>query len=494
MNIPLVLHVLGNLFLLLAGIMLAPLGVAIYFGTFAEIQAFLLPIIAAAIIGFIMKFFTKNDTSSLGVREGFGIVTFGWLSCALFGAIPFWHLGLCPGFSDAYFESMSGFTTTGSTIFSNVEILPRSILFWRSLSQWLGGMGIIVFFVAFLPALKVGGYQLFSAEAPGPKTDKIKPRIAEAAKLLWYIYLSLTGLLIIFLISGGMDTFDTICHAFSTVSTGGFSTKNASIAAFNSLYIEIVIMAFMFFSACNFVIHYQFVHGKIRKILKNSELRFFVYLLIGVVLIVTLFIFLADPSSFNAKVKDKEYYTFLGSLRYVSFQVISIFTTTGYCSADFDRWPDFCRFMLVLIMLVGGCAGSTSGGMKNIRIILLVKYSLRELGHLIRPRVVKHVKIDNVSIDEDVIKNTLGFFCSYVGIFIICFFILIGLKMEVITALSAVIASIGNIGPGLAGVGAVENYADIPVIGKWVLIFCMLVGRLEIFSILVMFLPVTWKR
>ncbi|MGR3176571.1 MAG: TrkH family potassium uptake protein [Candidatus Anammoxibacter sp.] len=494
MNIPLVLHVLGNLILLLAGIMLMPLGVAIYFGSSVEIQSFLLPIIAAGIIGFTMRFFTKDDTSSLGVREGFGIVTFGWLSCALFGAIPYWYSGLCPSFSNAYFESMSGFTTTGSTIFSNVEILPRSILFWRSLSQWLGGMGIIVFFVAFLPALKVGGYQLFSAEAPGPKTDKIKPRIAEAAKLLWYIYLSLTGLLIIFLLAGGMDTFDTICHAFSTVSTGGFSTKNASIAAFNSLYIEIVIMVFMFFSACNFVIHYQCVRGKIRKIINNSELRFFVYLLIGVVLIVTLFIFFAEPSSFNAKVKDKEYHTFLGSLRYVSFQVISLCTTTGYCSADFDRWPDFCRFMLVLLMLVGGCAGSTSGGMKNIRIILLVKYSLRELGHLIRPRVVKHVKIDKVSIDEGVIKNTLGFFCSYVGIFIVCFFILISLKMEVITAFSAVIASIGNIGPGLAGVGAVENYADIPVLGKWVLIFCMLVGRLEIFSILVMFLSVTWKR
>ncbi|MGR3219803.1 MAG: TrkH family potassium uptake protein, partial [Candidatus Anammoxibacter sp.] len=408
MNIPLVLHVLGNLMLLLAGIMLAPLGVAIYFGSFTEIQSFLFPIVAAGITGFAMRFFTKNDTASLGVREAFGIVTFGWLLCALFGAIPYWHSGLCSGFSNAYFESMSGFTTTGSTIFRNVEILPHSILFWRSLSQWLGGMGIIVFFVAFLPALKVGGYQLVSAEAPGPKTDKIKPRIAEAAKLLWYIYLSLTVLLIIFLIAGGMNTFDTVCHAFSTVSTGGFSTKNAGITAYNSLYIEIVIIVFMFLSACNFVIHYQCVRGKIRKVITNSELRFFVYLLLVVVSVVTLFMFFSDASSFNAKVKDKEYYTFLGCLRYVSFQVVSIGTTTGYCSTDFDRWPDFCRFMLVLIMFVGGCAGSTSGGMKNIRIMLLIKYSLRELGHLIRPREVKHVKIDNVSIDEGIIKNTLG--------------------------------------------------------------------------------------
>lgn len=494
MNIPLVLHVLGNLILLLAGIMLAPLGVAIYCDTSIEIFAFLLSIIAAGIIGSIMKFFTKDDSSSLRVREGFGIVTFGWLFSALFGAIPFWHSGVCHSFSNAYFESMSGFTTTGSSIIENIESLPSSILFWRSLSQWLGGMGIVVFFVAFLPALKVGGYQLFSAEAPGPKADKIKPRIAETAKLLWYIYLSISGLLFVLLVGGGMSPFDSVCHTFSTVSTGGFSTKNTSVAAFNSLYVETVIMVFMFLSACNFVIHYQCVHGKVRKVFKNSELRFFIYLLIGVILFVTLFNLFSDSLSYNAKIKDEDYYSFFGSLRDASFQVISLFTTTGYCSADFDKWPDFSRFILLFIMFFGGCAGSTSGGMKNIRILLLIKYGLRELEHLIRPRAVKYIKINKISVDENVVKNTLGFFVSYIGVFIICFFILVALKMEVITALSSVIASIGNIGPGLAGVGAVENYADIPIIGKWILIFCMLVGRLEIYSILVLFLPITWRR
>lgn len=494
MNIPLVLHVLGNLILLLASILLIPMGVAVYYDTSVEIQAFALSILATGIIGGTMKFFARGDDASFGVREGFGIVTFGWLLCALFGAIPFWHSGVCPCFSNAYFESMSGFTTTGASIFTDVEVLPHSILFWRSLTQWLGGMGIIVFFVAFLPALKVGGYQLFSAEAPGPKADKIKPRIAETAKLLWYIYLSLSALLIALLIAGGVEPFDTVCHAFSTVSTGGFATRNSSIAAFNSLYIEIVIMVFMFLSGCNFVIHYQCVHGKIRRVVRNSELRFFVYLITGSILIVALFLFFGGHLSFHSGTRDAAYHSFAGSLRYAAFQVISLCTTTGYCSDDFDRWPDFCRFLLVLIMISGGCAGSTSGGIKNIRIILIIKYGLRELEQLIRPRVVKHVKIDSVSVDETVIRNTLGFLLAYIGVTVICFFVLLGLKVEVVTALSAVIASIGNIGPGLAGVGAVENYSDLPIIGRWILVFCMLVGRLEIYSILVMFLPITWRR
>ncbi len=494
MNIPLVLNTLGKLIILLAGIMLVPLGVAIHSDSEVEIKAFILSIISAGIIGAVMKFFTKGDESQLGVREGFGIVTFGWLLSALFGAIPYLHTGFCNNFSDAYFESMSGFTTTGSTIFNDIELLPCSILFWRSLTQWLGGMGIIVFFVAFLPALKVGGYQLFSAEAPGPKTDKIKPRIAETAKMLWYIYLSLSGLLMIFLVSGGMSPFDSVCHTFSTVSTGGFSTKNASVAAFNSKYIEIVITAFMFLSACNFALHYQCFRGKFSKIFKNTEFIFFLWLLFLTIFIVTLFMYFSNSSSYHAGVKDVDYNTITGCIRYVVFQIMSICSSTGYCTADFDRWPDFCRFMLVFIMLFGGCAGSTAGGMKNIRILLIIRYCLRELEYLIRPRIVKHVKVDKVSIDESILKNTMSFFGSYIAIFIICFFILVALNIDVITAMSAVISSMGNIGPGLSRVGAVENYADIPLVGKWVLIFCMLVGRLEIYGVVVMLLPITWKR
>lgn len=494
MNILLVLRVLGNLIILLAGIMLAPLCVAIYNGTNKEINAFLWAIFSAGIIGLVMRFFTKADESKLSVREGFGIVTFGWLLCALFGAIPFWQANFCEHFTDAYFESMSGFTTTGSTIFNDIEKLPQSLLFWRSLTQWLGGMGIIVFFVAFLPALKVGGYQLFSAEAPGPKTDKIKPRIAETAKMLWYIYLGLSGLLILFLIFGGMEPFDSVCHTFSTVSTGGFSTKNASITAYSSLYIEIVITVFMFLSACNFALHYLCFNGKISKIMKNTELRFFVCLLFCSILIITLFLYFSDAAAFHSKVKDIRYASFMGCLRDVVFQVVSLCTTTGYGSADFDRWPDFCRYALVFIMFFGGCAGSTSGGIKNIRILLITRYCLRELEQLIRPRIIKHVKIENTPIDENILKNTLAFFVSYLSILIVCFFILVALNTDQVTAMSAVIASIGNIGPGLADVGAVKNYADIHLVGKWVLVFCMLVGRLEIYSVIIILLPITWKR
>lgn len=493
MNIHLILHTIGNLTIFLAGILLAPLGIAIFSGDEAEIRAFLMSIAAAGIIGSILKFMIKCDDSSLGVREGFGIVTFGWLICALFGAIPYWHCGIC-GFSDAYFESMSGFTTTGASIFGDVEALSRSILFWRSLTQWVGGMGIIVFFVAFLPALKVGAYQLFSAETSGPKTDKIKPRVAETAKMLWFIYLAISGLLFVFLIAGGMLPFDAVCHTFGAVSTGGFSTMNYSVADFNSLYIEIVLMVFMFLCGCNFALFYQCVYGKRREILKNSELRFFVCLLLSAIIIITLFMYFSESQAYHGKIKDDNYSSFFGSLRYASFQVVSIYTTTGYCSADFDLWPDICRFVLVLTMVFGGCAGSTSGGMKNIRILMLIKFGLRELERLIRPNVVKHIKIDKMSIDENIIKIALGFFVSYICIIVLCFLILISLKTEVITALTAVITCLGGVGPGLDGVGAVKNFAHLPVAGKWVLIFCMLAGRLEIYGVFVMFLPITWKR
>ncbi len=494
MKIPLVLHVLGNLILLLAGIMLAPFGVALYYGDSGEVRAFLLSIISAGIIGFIMKFFTKSDDASLGIREGLGIVAFGWLFCAVFGAIPYWHTGLCLGFTDAYFEAISGFTTTGSTIFTDIEALPRSILFWRSMTQWLGGMGIIVFFVAILPALKVGGYQLFSAEAPGPKTDKIKPRIAETAKILWFIYVSLTALLAVFLFFGGMSPFDTVCHAFSTVSTGGFSTKNISIAAYNSAYIDIVIIVFMFLSGCNFVIHYKCVNGRIGKVVGNSELRVFIYLVATVTIGVTLFLYFSEPQSYYSKTKGPEFESSLSCLRYAAFQVISVCTTTGYCTSDFNLWPGFCRFALLMLMFIGGCAGSTAGGIKNVRVLLMVKYGLRELEQLIKPRIVKHVKIDGESIDESIIKNTLGFFLLFMGIFAISFLILMGLNIDALTASSAVISAMGNIGPGLAGVGAVENYGHLPIAGKWVLVFCMLAGRLEIYCILMMLMPMTWKR
>ena len=478
MNIPLVLYTLGNLIILLSGILLIPFGVSLFYGTKEEMWAFVISIVASGIVGLALKFSLKPGNKDITIREGLAIVAFWWMSCAFFGALPYWLSGVCDSFCDSYFESMSGFTTTGASIFNDIEILPHGILFWRSISQWLGGMGIVVFFVAVLPNIGVGGHKLFSAEAADIITDKIKPRIAQTAKILWVIYLSLTAILIPLLWFGGMDFFDAVCHAFTTLSTGGFSTKNQSIAAYNNLFIEIVVMVFMFISACNFTLYYQLVTGRIRKVFVNSELRFFVGLVLCAICLVTLALFFFEASFFNGGVKEHKYEGVGGSLRYASFQAVSIITSTGYCTADFDIWPNFCRFFLVLLMFIGGCAGSTAGGMKVARIMLLFKSSVREMVHLIRPRAIMHVKLSGKPVSEDIITNTLGFIVIYLGLFGIFSLILTLFGTELITSFSAVASMMGNIGPGLVDVGAVKNYSEIAYPCKWVLAFCMLVGRL----------------
>ncbi|OHC04956.1 MAG: hypothetical protein A3H23_02530 [Planctomycetes bacterium RIFCSPLOWO2_12_FULL_40_19] len=494
MNIPLVLYTLGNLIILLSGILLIPFGVSLFYGTKEEMWAFVISIVASGIVGLALKFSLKPGNKDITIREGLAIVAFWWMSCAFFGALPYWLSGVCDSFCDSYFESMSGFTTTGASIFNDIEILPHGILFWRSISQWLGGMGIVVFFVAVLPNIGVGGHKLFSAEAADIITDKIKPRIAQTAKILWIIYLSLTAILIPLLWFGGMDFFDAVCHAFTTLSTGGFSTKNQSIAAYNNLFIEIVVMVFMFISACNFTLYYQLVTGRIRKVFVNSELRFFVGLVLCAICLVTLALFFFEASFFNGGVKEHKYEGVGGSLRYASFQAVSIITSTGYCTADFDIWPNFCRFFLVLLMFIGGCAGSTAGGMKVARIMLLFKSSVREMVHLIRPRAIMHVKLSGKPVSEDIITNTLGFIVIYLGLFGIFSLILTLFGTELITSFSAVASMMGNVGPGLVDVGAVKNYSEIAYPCKWVLAFCMLVGRLEIYTVILIFVPLTWKK
>jgi trk system potassium uptake protein TrkH len=494
MNIPLVLRTLGNLIILLSSILLIPFGVSLFYGTKEEIWAFVVSIIASGIIGLALKFSLKPRNEDINIREGLAIVTFWWVSCAIFGALPYWLSGACDNFCDSYFESMSGLTTTGATIFSDIEALPHGILFWRSMTQWLGGMGIVVFFVAVLPNIGVGGHKLFSAEAPDLTTDKIKPRIAQTAKILWIIYLSLTAIVIPLFWFGGMGIFDAVCHAFTTIATGGFSTKNQSIAAFDSLFIEIVVMVFIFISASNYILHYQVVTGRIRKVFVNSELRCFVGLILCAICLVTLALFFFESSEYNGGVKDSKYESIGGSLRYAAFQAVSITTSTGYCNADFDIWPNFCRFFLVLLMFIGGCAGSTAGGMKVARIMLLFKTSVREMVHLLRPRAIMHVKLSGKPVSEDIITNTLGFIVIHLGLFGIFSLILTVFGTEVITSFSAVASMMNNIGPALADVGATRNYSEIAYPCKWVLIFCMLLGRLEIYTVILIFLPLTWKK
>ncbi|MBM4054862.1 MAG: TrkH family potassium uptake protein [Planctomycetes bacterium] len=494
MNISIVLRTVSNLALMLAAILSIPLGVALFYKNYNTLWSFIFAMVLSGILGGLSKLFFRKAEAEIGIREGIAIVTFSWLICIFLGAFPYWYSGVCPTYCDAVFETTSGFTTTGSSIFTDVEILPESILFWRAFTNWLGGMGIIVVFVALLPAMGVSGYQLFVAEVSGPTVGKLKPRIAETAKALWIIYLIFTAALILLYLMGGMSFFDAVCHCFSTVSTGGFSTKNTSIAYFNNLYIEIVTAIFMFICGCNFSLYYQCFQLDFRRVLKNSELRFFAGLnLIGIIFVVLL-LHSSQSGSFGSEI-NRGYYQDIGhSLRGSFFQVVTVTTGTGLATADFDVWPDVCRFFLVLLMFIGACAGSTGGGIKNVRILILLKSSMRELMRVLRPRMVKHVKINGESVSEEIITESSVFFVVYLGFFGVCSLALMATNVDMVTAFSAVSTCMANCGPGLAKVGPMLNFSEIPYFCKWILSFCMLLGRLEIYSFLLLFLSVTWKR
>lgn len=494
MNIPVVLHTISNLVLMLAAILLIPFGVACYYNDDTAMWAFVYSIIITGIFGGCIKTIFRNRDAEISIRDSIAIVTFSWIVCIFLGALPFWFSGVCATYCDAVFETTSGFTTTGASIFKDVEALPYSILFWRAFTCWLGGMGIIVIFVALLPAMGISGYQLFSAEVSGPKADRLKPRIGETAKLLWIIYLIITAAMIVALFCGGMPLFDAICHTFSTVSTAGFSTKNTSIAFYNNLYIEIAVAAFMFICGCNFALYYKCFQKEFKKVLNNSELKFFAGLILTAVIFIAMMLYLSGPESFHGGVKDDRYYDLGHSFRYAFFQIITVCTGTGHVSTDFDLWPHACRFLLILLMFIGACAGSTGGGIKCVRILLLLRSSLRELIRILRPRMVKHVKLNGESVSEEIITESSVFFVVYLGCFGISSLALMAMNTDLTTAFSAVATCMANCGPGLAKVGPMVNYSDMAYAGKWVLSFCMLLGRLEIYSLILLFLPMTWKR
>lgn len=473
---------MGGLLVLMGASMLLPLAINLYFENPGEVSAsggLACTAIITVVVGGLLKYLFHADKEELSIREGFIAVVVGWAICAFFGALPYLFTASVVNFTDAYFESMSGFTTTGATVIHRPEDLPPGLACWRSLTQWLGGLGIVVFFIAFLPTTGMAAYRLFEAEVTGPVSERLRPRIAETARVLLQIYFILTVLEFGLLYLGGMSAFDSLCHTFSNISTGGFSTRSSSIAAYHSLYIEIVVTVFMFLGACNFVLYYHLGKGNLRPILGNPELRFFVGLLLLTILLVSLSLSSRGDS-------------FSHVLRRASFQVISLTTGTGFTTEDFNVWPDFCRFLLILMMLIGGCAGSTSSGLKNVRLVLLLKSVERELLRLVTPRVVKHVKLYGVSVEEEVISNTFGFFFLYVWLFGLFSLILTASGRDIITAFGAVAACIANVGPGLGEVGPGLNYAGLNSLEKWILIFCMLLGRLEVYSVILVFLY--WKR
>ncbi len=421
---------------------------------------------------------------SLRRREGFLAVVMGWMVLVFFTAIAFHLTGLFPGFAEAFFESMSGYTTTGATVVTDIEALPASILFMRSWSHWIGGMGIIVLSVAILPELAVGGMQMFAAEASGIDADKLAPRIAQTARRLWVLYVAITLAEMLLLLAGNMSAFDALNHAMATIATGGFSTNNASIAGFHSLYIELVVMLFMFLSGISFTLQYRALfRAQPQKLWRSPEVKLYL-LLTGVS------IFLISGSLY---VNDT-YDTIGDSLRYSSFQTVAIITTTGFGTANFDAWPDFCRFLLVGLMLIGGCAGSTAGGSKVIRLYVVFKHSVHQLRRLIRPRLVQTLHIGGRDIPNETTEAILGYYLLYFAALSVGALALTALGMDLVSGTTASISAMNSIGPGLGSVGAVQNFADVPDAGMYVLSFGMLLGRLEIYTVLVLFSSHFWRR
>lgn len=533
MNKRFILFSLGIILEILAAILIVPAFIAFY-----ELPAspliqkcispdflgFVIAIVSSFASGKLLKALGTNTLIGTGIKEGFAIVTFGWLLSSFFGAIPLFTYflsvsqqidisSIALAFTDSYFEIMSGFTTTGSTILTNIEALPKGILFWRSLTHWLGGMGIVTLVLAILPAFGIASYQMFRGEIPGPTTERLKPRLSQTAKILWGAYALLTFVETVLLRIGGMPWFDAWCHSFGTLATGGFSTQNASIANY-SPYIQWVIIIFMFLAGMNFIIHYRIIFaGDFEFPKRDKEFHFYSIVLLIAILASTFILQskgLASEkqikSSFRPQAMSEELYaekvdtekskidSFESTLRHSAFQVISITTTTGYGTADFDMWPNFLRLMLVVLMFFGGCAGSTGGGIKMVRIMVILQTAWREVKTLVQPRLISRIKISDAAMDERQVSNIMGFVTLFLTAFaifslIMCFYI-----EDVTTAVTSVVATMCNIGPGLSGVGSTENFSWIPLGGKWVLTFCMLLGRLEIYTVFIALSSLGWKK
>lgn len=481
MNILLTLRILGALLLYLSATLLTALPFSFFYADGAAFSFFLSALTTASCGAAL--FYGCKSRKDLSLREGFAVVSLGWAFFALFGALPYIFSGAIPSPLDAVFETMSGFTTTGSTILTDIEALPPSILFWRAMTHWLGGMGIIVLSLAILPMLGVGGMQLFKAEVPGPTTDRLKPRIQDTAKLLWGVYLLLTALETLLLMLGGMTFFDAICHAFATLATGGFSTRNASIAAYDSAYIDWVVALFMFLAGINFTLHLQALRGRLHDFYRNEEMRFYTAITMITIGLILLFNQLSGT-----------YSNLFDNLRYSAFQVISILTTTGFGTADYELWPVITQYLLVILMFIGGCAGSTGGGMKVARVLLLLKHAQVQMFRLIHPRAVRLVKLGRRPVDNEVLSGVLGFFALYIGVFLLGSLLLAACGMDLVSGGAAVVACLSNIGPGLGSVGPTDNFAHVPGFGKAVLILCMLMGRLELLTVLVLLFPSFWRK
>ncbi|MCH8317438.1 MAG: TrkH family potassium uptake protein [Bacteroidetes bacterium] len=481
LNYKVILNILGFLLILNGFLMLFALPFSLYYKS-GDVSAILTSAMITALVGAVLWFSTrKNENKNIGKKEGYLIVSSGWLVISLFGALPYLISGAIPNYTDAFFESISGFTTTGASILNDIEAMPKGILFWRSMTQWIGGMGIIVLSLAILPFLGIGGMQLFVAEVTGVTTDKLHPHIKETAKRLWGIYVLLTIIQTGFLLFGGMDLYDAFSHSFTTMAIGGFSTKQASIAYY-SPFIQYVIIVFMFLAGMNFALHYFSLKLNFKKIWANEEFWFYSLIIGAFTLIVTLGLYVGKHTGLEQSFRD------------ACFQVVSIVTTTGFVTSDHQNWGPLLGFLIFALMFIGGCAGSTAGGIKVVRHLLLWKNCIAELKRLLHPNAIIPVRLNGKAVSVQIMSNVLAFFLLYIIVFAFgCVFMsMLGLDFK--SAIGSVIASLGNIGPGIGSVGPTDNYHHIPDAGKWFLSFLMILGRLELFTVLILFSRGFWRR
>ena len=481
-NKKMIFRVLGVLLFIESAMFLLCAAVSLCYGE-QDYQYFLYTILLNTLVGGVLLICSRGAENRLTRRDGYCIVTFTWFLFTLFGMLPFYFSGGIPSVTDAFFETMSGFTTTGASILDNIESLPHGLLFWRSMTQWIGGLGIVFFTIAVLPIFGVGGVQLFAAEATGPTHDKVHPRIGVTAKWIWSIYLGLTIAEVFLLLLGGMDVFDSVCHSLTTTATGGYSTKQNSIAAFHSPYIEYVITLFMFLSGINFTLLFLFfLKGKFKRLIENTEFHWYLGTVGCFTLFTTVTLVLTSPMGIEE------------SFRKAIFQVVSLQTTTGFISADYMTWVPVLWTLMCIIMLFGACAGSTSGGIKCIRIAIMSRVSRNEFKRIIHPNAVLPVRINRQVISSTTKSAILAFTFLYIAIVFIGWLLLMILGVGFEEAYSVVISSLGNVGPGIGKCGPSYSWSGLPDMAKWISALLMLIGRLELFTVLLLFTPGFWKK
>lgn len=494
-NYKIVFHTLGLLLIFNGVFMLFPLITSLYYHETEVAFEIASAAIVSCFTGLMMMFATRKHIKNLKQKEGYLIVSLGWLFMVLSGMMPYIFTDAMPTVVDAFFETMSGYTTTGSTILTDVEALPKGILLWRSLTHWIGGMGIIVLAVAIFPLFGIGGMQLFSAEAPGPSADKLKPKITDTAKRLWLIYLGYTVIETILLYFAGMGLFDAVNHALSTLSTGGFSTKNESLAYWNDQpLIQYIVILFMFLAGVNFVVSYYGFKLNFKKIYENEEFKLYCIFVFGFSAIAGLLIFFDADLGLSSIQHPQVFGELEAAFRHASFQVIAVITTTGFVSADYTLWTPFLTVLFFGLFFLGGSAGSTSGGVKVVRHLIMIKNAILEFKRILHPNAVLPVRYANRAVNSNIVFNILGFFILYMLSFIIGAVVLGATGLDLKTSVGAAASSLGNIGPAFGDLSPVDNYAGLTDTAKAWCSFLMLIGRLELFTVLIILTPYFWRN